>query len=187
MADPRLDYEELDSAARAGPDDVGGMPAHDRIQIVGWVGLFLSPIPGMAAVLYLGRPARWTVEEAGVAFGLAGVLTGLYAVAGSWLVVRGLRPGPVEGDAVRYFNLLILGPFLVVAPLAPVGPVFVVIYSWVALGRVEPVTLLMAVLLLPSSIQNLYVIVSKRREFVRGLRPWLDPTWDSRPVVPPAD
>ena len=187
MADPRLDYEELEAAARPGPDDAGGMPAHDRIQIVGWVGLFLSLIPGLAAVLYLGRPASWTVGDASGAFGLAGVLTGLYALAGGWLVVRGLRSGPVEGDAVRYFNLLILGPFLIVAPLSLVGPVFVVIYTWVALGRVEPMTLLMALLLLPTSIQSLSVIGPKRREFVRGLRAWLDPTWDSRPVGPPPD
>src|SRR5215213_5087651 len=103
MSDPRDDYAEHVGPAEAEP---GGIRPHDRVLIVGWVGLFMALVPGTVALIHLGRPEKWNAREAAVALGLAGVLTGLYLVAGGLLIIRGVQSRPLQGDAVRYFNLL---------------------------------------------------------------------------------
>ena len=176
MYDPRLEYEELDSATPPGADDGGGLPPHDRIQVVGWVGLFLALFPGLVALIYLGPPETWTARDATVAFGLAGVLTGLYLVGGGLLVVRGLQSRPVTGDAVRYFNLLIVMPFLLVPLPTLLAPVLLPLFGWLIAGTVEPMTWLLVAMMAPTSALEIARLVRKRREVVRGVLAWLDPT-----------
>jgi hypothetical protein len=186
MSDPRDDYaEHVDPAGTPAEPGPAGIRPHDRVLIVGWVGLFTALVPGLVAVLYLGRPEQWKAREAAVAFGLAGVLTGLYLVAGAVLIVRGLQAQPIQGDAVRYFNLLIIGPFLIVPPVVLLFPLFALLHSGGNFGWVDWTTWATVVPLLPILVLHGPMIVRNRRKIVRGLLAWVDPTLPERAAARP--
>jgi hypothetical protein len=177
MSEPRDDYREVDGQPDAGPrPDPTGLRPHDRLVIAGWVGLFMALGPGIVALLYLGPPERWTAWEASIAFGIAGLLMCLYAVAGGLLVIRGAQSKPVQGDAVRYFNLLILGPLLAVVTVFLFGPFVVYAYVVVELRRIEPIFLLFFVITVPFWVSQIASLVRHRRKIIPALLAWLDPT-----------
>jgi hypothetical protein len=177
MSEPRDDYRDIDRPPDAAPKpDPTGLRPHDRVQIVGWAGLFMALAPGIVALAYLGRPETWMAREAAIAFGLAGLLTGVYVVAGGLLVIRGALSKPIHGDAVRYFNLLIVSPILALATLVVVYPYVLVLIAIFQSRRLDPLALLLVVALVPLFIVEIVPLIRNRRRIIPALRAWLDPT-----------
>lgn len=175
MSDPQEDYD--DRAGSQGQQG-SGLRACDRVQIVGWVGLFQAFVPGVVAILYLGHPDRWQARESAIVLGLAGALTLLYAFAGGFLVVRSIQIRPEMGDAVRFMNILIVLPVVALLSLFVVGPIATTIAICVMGGPIPPMLVLVLVVGLPNDVLLAIQCWRNRRKVLRAFHAWLDPSSD---------
>ena len=182
MSDPRADYDDPPPPEPGGDGGSTHMGPGERVQIVGWLGLLQAMVPPGVAFAYLGHPRQWEAGEAAAVLGMAGAMTALYLFAGGFLVFRGFRSRPLERDAVRLFNLLILLPFLVLAPLAFVGPFALIVFTWAVTGNVKPETWVNAAILFVMSIPLTVQVVRNWRVLWPAWRRWLDPTRETPPT-----
>jgi hypothetical protein len=179
------DYREPDTTSSGEGDKSGALRPHDRVQIAGWVGLFIASIPILAGIVHLGSPDGWQRSHASRVLGITGSLTAFYLFAGGFLVVRGLQSRPIQGDAVRFLNLAVVAPLFILLAVPLFALILVPLFSLSLFGRLELATIASALLTTANSCVLWVVIIRHRRVVLQSVRRWLDPTIDS--FLPPAE
>ncbi|HEX3146967.1 MAG TPA: hypothetical protein VHR66_02730 [Gemmataceae bacterium] len=118
------------------------------------------------------------MDQAIRVLGITGCLTATYLFAGGFLVVRGLQSRPVQGDAIRFLNLVIVAPILVVLMAPLLSPLLVPLFGLAFHNQFEFMPFAVAAFSAANSLLVWVVILRQRRAVWESVRRWLDPTID---------
>jgi hypothetical protein len=144
----------------------------DRVQLTGWLGMFIGIALGGAALIY-GLTGKSDVLAWVIGLSAPAVV---YAAAGGYLVAIGFLERPPRGELVFMANLLVVVPVLGMATTALLAPLATLVLLCLNPGSVTCAQLAAA----PFLTFNLAVIgiyaFKNRRRLIARLRAWLDPT-----------
>ena len=155
------------------PAATGGIRVADRVQVTGWLGLFIAfaLAAGMAIALGTGLgPDRLWVGT------VLGVTALVFAAAGCYLIVVGFREHPPRGDLLVMANLVVVGPLLGTAFGILLLPYAFVVYLLFVPGPTAVMMAAPTIMGFLTTIPNLVMLVKFRRQVRAFVRAWLDPT-----------
>ena len=154
------------------PDMPGGVRAAERVQVIGWLGVFLAvAVAATAAIVVLtagGRARAW------VGAGL-GVTALAFVAAGSYLVSIGFQERPRHGTLPMMANLVIVGPILVGFAGVHLAPLVFMVYEGVTQGLPSAVWFI-SILYFGFHAVCLAGAAKNRTRLRASLFEWLDPT-----------
>jgi hypothetical protein len=166
------DYADTPPPNPAAADRPEDFRLADRVQLTGWLGIFIGIALGGAALIY-GLAGKSDVAAWVIGLGAPAVV---YAAAGGYLVAIGFLERPPRGERVFMANLLIVVPVLGVATITLLSPVATIVLlclnpSAITCSQVAAVPFLVFNYTLLGT-----AAVKKRRRVIARLRAWLDPT-----------